>query len=116
MKKLIITLAITIFLTPAPLQAQDEQPECFPEKVLSSSRVTGTLVDYNIEEVMEIPSNIILNVKGEEMWIIAEPELIEKKFNNKKGKKFHITYERVYGWIGDGCDKYTRLVRVEQVK
>ena len=114
MKILMILIAsILIFDT---VQAQANGQQCYPEKILSSSTKTGILKSYFIEEVQDIPSEAIFNIQGKELRLIADSEDIEKFFKKKEGKKFHITYERVYGWIGDGCDEYTRLVRAEQGK
>lgn len=115
MKFLIFTFT-TIFLLPCVVQVQANGQQCYPEKVLSSSTKTGILKSYFIEEVQDIPSEVIFNIQGKELRLIADSEDIEKFFKKKEGKKFHITYERVYGWIGDGCDEYTRLVRAEQGK
>ena len=115
MKFLILTLTTT-FLLFNVVQVQANGQQCYPEKILSSSTNTGILKSYFIEEVQDIPSEVIFNIQGKELRLIADSEDIEKFFKKKEGKKFHITYERVYGWIGDGCDEYTRLVRAEQGK
>lgn len=108
-----IIASILIFNT---VQVQANGQQCYPEKVLSSSTKTGILKSYFIEEVQDIPSEVIFNIQGRELRLIADSDDIEKFFKKKEGKKFHIIYERVYGWIGDGCDEYTRLVRAKQEK
>lgn len=85
------------------------QSSCDQDKILSTTSVTGKLKDYYNEEVQESPSTITFIVKSKELDLVADPEDIQKYFKNKQGKNFQITYEKVYGWIGDGCDKYERL-------
>lgn len=85
------------------------QPSCDQDKILSTTSVTGKLKDYYIEEVQEVPSTITFIVKGKELDLVADPDYIQKYLKNKQGRSFQVTYERVYGWIGDGCDKYERL-------
>ena len=105
--------SILIFNT---VQVQANEQQCYPDKILSSSTNTGILKDYFIEEVQDIPSEVIFNIQGGELRLVAYPEDIEKFFKKKEGEKFNITYERVYGWLGDGCTEYKRLVRAEQEK
>lgn len=116
MKKILITGLFLTSLFPVMATAQDDTPQCVPDKVLSTASQTGTLVGYIIEEVSDIPSDITVRIKGKEMRLIADPEIIGKHFKGKEGKTFRFTYERVHGWVGDGCDTYDRLVRAEAVK
>ena len=114
--KILMVMVIASVLIFNTVQAQANGQQCYTEKILSSSTKIGILKSYFIEEVQDIPSEVIFYIQGRELRLIADSEDIEKFFKKKEGKKFHITYERVYGWIGDGCDEYTRLVRAEQGK
>jgi len=110
----IIAIAIAMQFSTVQVSANDQQ--CFPDKVLGSATVNGKLKSFCIEEVMDIPSDVTFDIKGKELSLIADPEVIEKLFRNKEGKKFQVTYEKVYGWIGDGCDQYERLVKAKQIR
>ena len=116
MKKILILGLFLTSLFPGVATAQDDAPQCFPEKVLSSFRQTGTLTGYTIEEVADIPSDIRVKIQGKEIRLVADAETIQKRFKGKKGKTFTFTYERVDGWVGDGCDTFDRLVKAEAVK
>ncbi len=111
--KVIFTLIALCLLLPSSLFAQEQ---CGDAKILGKHTVTAKLKDYFIEEVMEVPSQVIFLVNGQELRLVAEPEDIEKSLTGKKGKQFHVTYENVYGWIGDGCDEYERLTNVKLIK
>lgn len=107
-----VTFLMVIFFSSVAVQAQEQ---CFPEKILSSHTKHCTLKGYYIEEVMDIPSEIMINIQGEEIRLVADPEAIEKNFKGMEGKKFQITYEKVYGFVGDGCDEYLRFVSAKNI-
>lgn len=107
-----VTMLLAIFLNSLAIQAQEQ---CFPEQILSTYTKQCTLKGYYIEEVMDIPSEIMINIQGEEIRLVADPEAIEKNFKGMEGKKFQITYEKVYGFVGDGCDEYLRFVSAKNI-
>lgn len=106
-------LLLVSLLFPYSIYAQSQ---CEPERVLSTTSATGNLNDYYIEEVQEVPSTVTFIVKGKRLNLVADPEDIENNFKNKKGRNFQISYEKVYGWLGDGCNEYQRLIRAKQIK
>lgn len=106
MAKIIIMLAVYCFLFPDYTYCQEQ---CGQDKILGTATITAKLKYFVIEDASNIPSNLIFTVNGKDLWIIADPEEIEKNFTGKEGKRFKIIYERVYGEIGDGCDEYERL-------
>lgn len=106
-------LLLASLLLPYSIYAQSQ---CEPDRILSKESVIGKLNNYYIEDVQEIPSTVTFIVKGKRLNLVADPEDIENNFKNKKGSNFQISYEKVYGWLGDGCDEYQRLVRAKQIK
>ena len=62
-----------------------------------------------IEDASNIPSNLIFTVNGKDLWIIADPEEIEKILQVKRESNSKLPMKKVYGEIGDGCDEYDRL-------
>lgn len=90
---------------------------CGPDKILGTTTINAKLKEYIIEDASNMPpSHLIFTVNGKELWIIADPEEIEKNFTGKEGKRFKVTYEKVYGEIGDGCDEYERLKSARLLK
>lgn len=109
----IIIILLALFFNSINTQAYEQ---CFPDKIISTFTKQCTLKGYYIEEVMDIPSEIIIEIQRKEIRLVAEPEAIEKNFKNMEGKKFKIIYEKVYGFIGDGCDEYLRFVSAKIIK
>lgn len=85
-------------------------------KILSKLTKTATLSDYYIEDVQEVSSNASFIVDGKKVDLVADAEDIEKWLKGKKGKKFRITYGKVYGWLGDGETDYEVLMDAKQLK
>lgn len=106
MKKLLI-FAITALLL-FPLSSGAFEPTGV--KIISKDTKTATLSNYYIEEVQEVPSNASFIVDGKKVDLVAEAEDIERWLKGKKGKKFRLTYGKVYGWLGDGETDYEVLM------
>lgn len=85
------------------------------DKILGTTTVNVMLKDYFIEETSDIPSELIFTINGKELRLIDDFDSI-RNFVGKKGKKFKITYEKVYGWLGDGCSEYERLRNAKLLK
>ena len=85
-------------------------------KIISKDTKTATLSNYYIEEVQEVPSNASFIVDGKKIDLVAEAEDIERWLKGKKGKKFRITYGKVYGWLGDSETEYEVLMDAKQLK
>ena len=107
-----VAVLLVVFFNSVHIQAQEQ---CFPDKIISTYTKQCTLKGYYVEEVMDIPSEVIIEIQGKETRLVADPESIEKNFKGMEGKKFSITYEKVYGFIGDGCDEYLRFVSAKKI-
>lgn len=85
-------------------------------RILSKFTKTATLSDYYIEESADIPSNATFVVDGKKVDLVADAGDIEKWLKGKEGKKFRITYAKVYGWLGDGETDYEVLMDAKPLK
>lgn len=97
MQNLFYLLIMLTILPPVPSWAF----ESTGVKILSKFTKTATLSDYYIEEVQEVPSNASFIVDGKKVDLVADAEDIEKWLKGRKGKKFQITYGKVFGWLVD---------------
>ena len=114
-----LSLSIPL-ITGAKIKRKKRVKQIFVGKELSLSSLHKNnfwlqKYDLSLEEVMDIPSEIMINIQGEEIRLVADPESIEKNFKGMEGKKFQITYEKVYGFVGDGCDEYLRFVSAKNI-
>lgn len=114
MKKFLFVLLAVIYF---PYYASAYTPPEMCERIQHYiATKQGKLIDYCIEEVMEIPSSARFDFDGKKINIIFFPdEETEKKFANKKGKIFEVKYEYVSDWLGDGCDNYYSLITAQEV-
>lgn len=112
-----LSIIVIVFLLQPILNTVNcaAQEQCFPDKIISTYTKQCTLKGYYIEEVMDIPSEIMIEIQGKKIKLVADPETIEKNFKGMEGKKFMITYEKIYGFIGDGCDEYLRLISAKRI-
>lgn len=112
MKKLCLTIITLCFLLPDVTYSQEQ---CEDDKIIFTRTVNAKLKNYFIEETSDIPSGLIFTVNGKELRLIDDFDSI-KNFIGKKGKQFRITYEKIYGWLGDGCNEYERLKNAKLLK
>ena len=88
--KILMVMVIASVLIFNTVQAQANGQQCYPEKILSSSTKIGILKSYFIEEVQDIPSEVIFYIQGRELRLIAD-------FQKKGGKKIsHHLRTRVW--------------------
>lgn len=112
MRKLFLSVLLFALLAPAICLAFEPTSV----RILSKFTKIATLSDYYIEESPEIPSNTSFIVDGKKVDLVADAEDIEKWLKGKKGKKFRITYGKVYGWLGDGEMDYEVLMDAKTLK
>lgn len=108
-------LVMAMIFVPFQISAQPNQ-DCFPDKILGTKTVQGKLNTFFVEEVADCPSEALFTVNGKELRLVGDAGDLERWFTKKEGKKFNITYERVYGWLGDSCNQYERLKSVTPIK